>query len=141
MLIDDIRKDRIVAFKAKENIKKDILGCLIADSCKEVKEPDDTKVLSIVKKFIENAEEVMKQVPESDYSFYKASMEIDILKEYRPKQLTENEILDIMFIVQNGDGSGNAPEITFPQWMKYFKENYLNQYDGAVLSKVVKSTL
>ena len=57
MLIDTIREDRIKAMKARDEKKKSLLGVLVADACKDEKQPDDVTVVRFVKKFIENARE------------------------------------------------------------------------------------
>lgn len=133
-LIEKIRADRIIAFKAKENIKKNLLGCLIADSCKEDKEPDDIKVLAMIKKFIEGAELVIKNSKDGDFEHYKASMEIDILKTYRPCQLSEEDIRGLVNLcIAEGYDLGKT--------MKHFKDKFNNQYDAALVSKIAKETL
>ena len=136
MLIDDIRKDRMVAFKAKENIKKDVLGCLIADSCKETKEPEDAKVLAMIKKFIDGANEVIEHAKDGSFEHYKATMEIDILTAYRPKQMAEPDIRALIVTIKEDISDVNLGAV-----MKYFKDNYLGQYDGALVSKCAKEIL
>ena len=133
-LIDQIRADRIVAFKAKENIRKNLLGCLIADACKETKEPEDTKVLAIIKKFIDNAQFVISKTSEKDYEFYQASQEIDILEGYRPSQLTEPELrIVISDYLVTLDVKASLGEV-----MKYLKQEYEGRYDGKVASNLLK---
>lgn len=135
MLIEQIRKDRMAAYKSKENIKKDVLGCLISESCKEAKEPDDKKVLAVIKKFIEGAEEIKAVTDAKEYEFYKANMEIEVLSAYRPSQLNEQEMKDIIAVrVDSGDNNLGAI-------MKFFKVHYENQYDGNLLSSLVKEGL
>jgi uncharacterized protein YqeY len=134
-LIERIRADRIAAFKAKENIKKNVLGCLIADACKENKEPDDLKVLAVIKKFIEEAEFVKEKVDHNDYEYYKADMEVTILQGYKPAQLLDTEVRAIVWncIKHGGMDMGKT--------MKFFKENHTNMYDGKKLSEIVKELL
>jgi uncharacterized protein YqeY len=139
-LIEQIRADRMVAFKAKENIKKNILGCLISESCKENKEPEDVKVLAVIKKFIENAKEIQDAADEKAYEFFQATQEIDILETYRPKQLTAEEIRNIIKIQNDNLKEACGEEISMPSIMKYFKTNYDNQYDGKLLSQIAKET-
>lgn len=134
-MIEQIKADRIVAFKAKENIKKNLLGCLIGDSTKEDKEPSDLVVLSYIKKFIDGAKIVQKNTEPSDYEYYKASIEIEILESYRPKQMTEEEIITIITAIKVS-GDTNLGII-----MKYFKDSFPNLYDGAVVSKIAKEIL
>lgn len=128
-LIEQVRADRIAAFKAKANIKKNILGCLIADSCKEVKEPEDVKVLAIIKKFIENAEEMKAASPDGSFEEYKAIQEIEILSVYRPTQLTDLEVRGIIAELEKMDLKG---------YMAHFKTTYAGTYDGKMVSTIAK---
>jgi uncharacterized protein YqeY len=133
-LIEKIRADRIVAFKAKENIKKNLLGCLIADACKEDKEPEDQKVLSIIKKFIDNAEFVIAQATIGETDSVKASMEIEILSEYRPKQMTDPELrLVISSYLEK------TQNFKMGLVMKYLQQEYQGQYDGKLASHLLKN--
>ena len=138
-LIEQIRADRMAAYKAKENIKKDVLGCLISDSCKESKEPEDEKVLATIKKFIDGANDVIKHADQRDYEKYKAEQEIIILSAYRPAQLTEDEIRELSknFISGKLDIFSNL----VGNLQSYFKHNYAGRYDGAVVSKIAKELL
>jgi len=128
-LIEQVRADRITAFKAKQNIKKDVLGCLIADSCKEVKEPADSKVLAVIKKFIDGAEEMKAASPDGSFEEFKAIQEIEILSAYRPKQLTDLEVRGIIADLEKMDLKG---------YMGHFKANYEGLYDGKMVRGIAE---
>ena len=64
MLFEKLKNDRITAFKLKENIKKDLLGCVIGESSKDNKNPEDSKVISVIKKFIDNAKMILDNKPD-----------------------------------------------------------------------------
>ena len=63
--------------------------------------------------------------------------EMNVMEEYLPKQLSEQDIRDIIFgrIVQS-DVPCNMGIV-----MKYFKENYSGQYDGKMVSTIAKEML
>lgn len=124
MLFDTLKSDRIIAMKNKDEVKKNLLGCLIADSSKEDKIPEDSKVIAQIKKFIMNANDFLKlkDNPQS-------REEIRILESYLPKQLNEADIKTL--IETNGLK-------TVPTIMKWFKENHNGCYDGATVSKIAK---
>lgn len=63
--------------------------------------------------------------------------EMNVMEEYLPKQLSEQDIRDIIFgrIVQS-DVPCNMGIV-----MKYFKENYSGQYDGKTVSVIAKEML
>lgn len=131
-LIGKIKEDRIIAFKTKENIKKNLLGCLIADSTKIDKEPTDEFVLSIIKKFIDNANFVISKTEDGVYENYQAKEEILILEVYRPQQLSD---LQIRILIDNVICKDMKSIMT------YFKENYPSQYDGKLVSSIAKEMI
>jgi uncharacterized protein YqeY len=133
-LIDKLKEDRIQAFKTKESIKKNILGCLISDSTKQDKQPDDSVVYALIKKYIENCQLVIEKSEIGSSSFFQASMEIDILESYQPEQLTEE---DIRVIITNHLELG----MDFSGIMKEFKRSYPNQYDGKLVSTIAKEMI
>ena len=133
-LIDTIRADRMAAYKAKgeakENIKKNVLGCLIADSCKEDKEPSDQKVLATIKKFIEGAELVIEHAEAGSYEAYQAGIEIEILSTYRPAQMDEAEISLVVAACVLTGCVGVGPI------MKHFKQHFDGRYDAKLVSTI-----
>jgi uncharacterized protein YqeY len=63
--------------------------------------------------------------------------EMEVMNEYLPKQLSEQEIKDIvMRLMVQSDTPCNIGVI-----MKYFKENYSGRYDGKTLSTIAKEML
>lgn len=129
-LFNRIKEDRIIAFKAKENVKKDLLGVLLGEASKEAKEPDDTKVIASIKKLIKSCNEIIDIDP-SGRKGIDASIEKDILEHYLPKQLTEKEINDILSKIIVPDANISIGEI-----MRYFRENHEGMYDGGIVSKL-----
>lgn len=125
-----IKEDRINAFKLKETIKRDLLGVLLGEASKEVKEPDDAKVIAAIKKLIKSCNEIIDIDPLS-VKGTAASIEKDILESYLPKQLTEVEINDILSKVIVPDANISIGEV-----MRYFRENHEGMYDGGLVSKL-----
>lgn len=129
-LFDRIKDDRINAFKLKETIKRDLLGVLLGEASKEVKEPDDAKVIAAIKRLIKSCNEIIDIDPLS-VKGTAASIEKDILESYLPKQLTEVEINDILSKVIVPDANISIGEV-----MRYFRENHEGMYDGGLVSKL-----
>ena len=48
MLIDQIKADRLAAMKARDELKKNLLGTLFAAATKDGKAPDDATVLRTI---------------------------------------------------------------------------------------------
>ena len=101
-IIDKIQKDYIDAFKAKETVKKDVLGLLkgaILNAKIEKKEDlTDDEIISLVEKQI-------KLRKDSKVEYEKAGKqdvvdqldeEISVLMEYMPEQLSEEEVNKII---------------------------------------------
>jgi len=137
MLINKLKEDRIKHFKLRNDdpvsrVAYSVLGVLIGDATKESKEPVDEKVISLIKKFIENAKVCIDNSKES-LSQYNAATEINILESYLPKQLTEDEIKHIIIVTFIDLGSRNLGAI-----MKHFKTNFSGQYDGQMVSSIAK---
>jgi uncharacterized protein YqeY len=95
----------------------------MVDGMKVVTEEDVVKVL---KSFEKKTVEFLNIVPDSA----KSLKEKEIIESFLPKQLTEQEILDI--ITQSGTDKNMGA------MMKYLKDNYAGTYDGKTASKVVK---
>lgn len=133
-LIETLRADRIQAFKTKERIKLNLLGCVVTEACKEVKEPEDSKVLQTIKKFIDNAKFNIETIDPKEYEHYKATIELEILEGYRPKQMTEKDIESIILLKK-------AEFDNIKSMMQYFKVNYTGQYDGKLVSDLVKTLM
>lgn len=84
----------------------------------------DGDIIKLVKKLIESIKETTKN-----------QEEIDALDVYLPKQMTFDEIKSILNSLK-GSGVNNMGD-----FMKYFKSNHDGQYDGKVLSGLVKEIL
>jgi hypothetical protein len=139
-LLTKLKEDRIFFFKqrnetAKAKVAYQLLGVLISESTKKDKEPKDDFIVSTMKKFIENANVIINNAKDP-IDKYEANLEIEILTEYLPKQLTDEEIIGIIVsLYENGNGS------SLGEVMRYFKENYINQYDDTKLSSIVVEVL
>jgi uncharacterized protein YqeY len=143
MLIEKIKDDRIKALKAKDEKKKSLLGVLIADACKDEKQPDDMTVIRFVKKFIENAREnlqVLEKGCGTPASKEDAQREIDILLEYLPSQLTGDPLIDAIRQVMSLEAIEAHPS-NMGKVMKALGVHYAGRYDGKEASELVKGLL
>ena len=137
MLFEQIKKDRITYFKQRnENMNAkvgyNVLGVLIGDATKETKEPNDEKIIALLKKFIDNAKVCIENARD-DLSRLTAEKEIEVLSQYLPQQLSESDIKTLIanMVVATDD-------INIGMIMKFFKNNYAGQYDGALVSAIEK---
>jgi len=143
MLIDSMKEDRLKALKAKDEKKKSLLGVLIADACKDEKQPDDTTVVRFVKKFIENAKENLQAAEKgcgTSTGKENAQREIDILTEYLPSQLTGAPLVEAIRQVISLEAIEAHPS-NMGKVMKALGVHHAGGYDGKEASELVKDIL
>lgn len=121
MTVEQIKKDRIQAMKDKDTVKKNLLSTLLGEIENSPSKGDESIVIPTIKSLIKRLKEVSK--------YEDNAVELAILENYLPKQLTEDQIRAIF--------ADNGLEGVGPR-MKFLKENYTGQYDGAVASKLAK---
>lgn len=85
MLIDTIRSDRLAAMKARDELKKDLLGTLFAAATKETKTPDDAAVVRAIRAFVKSLDETIAVLKDRDSS--RQHREKEILEAYLPQTL------------------------------------------------------
>lgn len=134
MLIDTIKADMITAKKAGQKSKDSLLNTLYAEAVAIGKNAGnrpttDIEVVKVIKKFINGLEETLKVLPLTKQDPFLE--EIDILSAYLPRQLTREQLEDIIS-VKHTEGK-NLGEI-----MKYLKETHDGLYDGKVASEIAK---
>lgn len=143
MLFEKIKADRIQAMKDKDTLKRDLLGVLVGEASKDDKNPDDTKVIAVIRKFIKNAQELqVKAAGASESTVYinKAYQEITILESYIPKQLSAEAIkkaIEYMITLGEVEKSPKAMGLV----MKALGEKYPGQIDGKIASAIVREAL
>lgn len=136
MLVEKIKQDMIVAWKAKETLKKETLSFLLSKIKNraielKVEELPDNEVLAIIQKTV-------KELNDEAENFMKADRHeqaIDIAQQlayvsnYLPKQLTEDEIRAEI---------DKLDDKSIPAVMKHFKANFAGQVDMGVVSKIAR---
>lgn len=126
-LQEKIHSDLKNAMINKDNHRKDLLRVLIGEINREGKELSDERIIKIIKKMSENALIMNNQ------------LEIDILSEYLPKMLTEQEIdVIISDYILNND-INNIKQMGLV--MKYLKDEYGSSIDGKIASLIFKNKI
>ena len=139
---EQISADLVAAMKAKDTATLNVLRVLKGEiqrgeqNAKGKIELSDADIVKLVKKSIDGINETG-----GDQS------EVVVLEKYMPKQMTESEISMVVtsliltlvgtLIIKNGY---NSPK-DMGKIMGHFNQNYAGQYDGKVLSEVVKNLL
>ena len=124
MIQERISADIKTAMLEKDNVKKDLLRVVLAEIVRYNKTSTDEEAVKTIKKCIENA----KTCNNLD--------EIPILEAYLPKQLTDEEIVGMLFPVYAGHG---IEKTNVGELMKVAKEVLGKDFDGKRVSAILKS--
>lgn len=138
-LLKQIKKDQLMARKStpvdkpKVKLLTTLLGELESDSVGKANgavEVTDDIVIAKVKKFTKSLLELAAVCTAGTAKQEAAMQEIEILADYLPKQLGEDELT----VILTQSGATNMGEA-----MRYLKSNFAGVYDGKLASKVAKS--
>ena len=136
MLVDELKKAQMEALKQKDTLTRSVLQIVtgkaklveIEKRTKNESLTDDDVILVINK--------VIKELEEEILAFKNAgrlekveelTKQKDILSKYLPKQLTEEEIKEIINTLEDK---------SMPNIMKHFKQNYLGKCDMKLVNKL-----
>ena len=139
MIIDEIKKANVEAMKARDNTTRGVLSIVMTkNKLQEVelrangKEIGDNELLAIIQK-------TLKELSDEKEGYAKmgntARVE-DITKQeavlngYLPKQLSEQEIRDII---------NSLEDKSVPSVMKHFKMNYAGKVDMSLVNSILRS--
>ena len=139
MLIDTLKKENLLALKNKDENKRAVLSVIINkymilgyEYKANNKEIGDTELINIISKTLKELEEERKSFLEANRADKVSDLDkqIEIIKIYLPKMLTEEEIKNIIL---------SLDDKSIPSVMKNFKLNYNGKCDMALVNKVLKS--
>lgn len=120
--------------KERDAIKKTLLTTLIGELESDFKrdgiETSDELVMAKITKFTKAIKDTIPLA--SEQVAKNLNLEVDILANYMPKQLTTEELRDIIKSL-NVSNMG--------QVMNHLKENYHNQYDGKQASLIARELI
>ena len=142
-LLKQIKKDQVEARKARDSQRAALLTTLISDAEKVGKddgnrETTDGEVIKVIKKFIKNLIEVL-DVTKSEGTFREVERELEILRSYLPKQLSEMELSGIILAIIENHEIANMKGMGIV--MKELKAHHDGEYDGKMASDIVKRLL
>lgn len=136
MLHNDINKDLLTAMKNRDLVAKNILSMLKSKLQLKaievhVAELDDASTLAVIQKFIKETEDEMAEYKKAGRSETAQSLsdQIEILKKYLPKQMTEEEIRAEIEKLEDK---------SVPNVMKHFKANFVGKVDMSLVSKIAR---
>lgn len=92
MLIDTIKADRLQAMKARDEVRKNLLGTLAAAATKDTKTPDDAAVVKALRSFLKSLDETIGLLEAKGLDAGTQRAEKAILEGYLPRTLPEAEL-------------------------------------------------
>ena len=154
MLLDSIKKDLKIAMKAKETLKISTLR-MITSSIKNIEinnrtsskdessneSLSDNEIIQLLTKMIKQRKESAEIYKESDRSDLekKENDEIEIIEQYMPSQINDEEIDNLINEIIDETGSSNIKDMG--RVMTILKEKYSGQMDFGKASLIVKEKL
>jgi uncharacterized protein YqeY len=142
-LLQKVKDDQLAARKAYNALSANLLTTLIGEAAAIGKndgnrETTDIEVIAIIKKFISNLEFNLKTVGKNSPVFASQVVdEMNILKSYLPRQMTDDEVRsEIELVIAN-----SKTPVTMALLMGHLKTNYGGLYNGQSASGIVKSAL
>lgn len=132
-LLDTLKQDRLKYRKLGDKHAAQSLTTLVGELETEAKRGaliDDAKVTAAIKKTIEGLKEIQGNGgPVHDTKVF---LEIQFLESYLPKQLTEEQLHNII-TAMNPNHIGEV--------MQHLKREYPGQFDGKLASQIAKKVL
>ena len=154
MLLDTIKKDLKIAMKAKESLKISTLR-MITSSIKNIEinnrtsskdessneSLSDNEIIQLLTKMIKQRKESAEIYKESDRSDLekKENDEIEIIEQYMPSQINDDEIDKLINEIIDETGSSSIKDMG--RVMTILKEKYSGQMDFGKASLIVKEKL
>ena len=154
MLLDSIKKDLKIAMKAKETLKISTLR-MITSSIKIIEinnrtsskdessneSLSDNEIIQLLTKMIKQRKESAEIYKESDRSDLekKENDEIEIIEQYMPSQINDDEIDKLINEIIDETGSSSIKDMG--RVMTILKEKYSGQMDFGKASLIVKEKL
>jgi uncharacterized protein YqeY len=139
MLIDRIREARLLAMKARDETRKNLLGTLYAAATKDDKQPDDAAVVRTARSFVKSLEETVALVESRGGNAASQRAELAILADYLPQSLSEQELLASIesIVAALPERSPRA----MGQVMAALKQRHGDALDSRAASALVRSAL
>lgn len=144
-LLKQLRKDNMQAMKEHDTVKKAVLGMVISgialgekEKCVELSKADE---LTYVQRELKQTRDALEQTPSDRADLIEETKKkIEILESYLPKQLTEEEITEVIQKILADKGLEATKKSQGPI-MKEIMANYKGQVDGKLVNKVLSTIL
>ena len=145
MLKEKLLEDLKIAMKEKQELKKNVVQMIRAavlqvEKDKQI-ELDDNQILEIIAKEAKKRKDSLADYEKSGREdlVEKIKAEIEIVSEYLPKQLTKEEIAEIVKSIIEETGATTIKDMGTV--MKHAKEKMGASADGKAINEVVRELL
>lgn len=138
-LYDRLKADRLQAMKARDELRRNLLGTVLAAAAKETKAPDDPAVVRVLRSFLKANEETRAALAAAGKDAAAADAERQILEAYLPRTLDGAELAASIEAIVAG-----LPERTpraVGQVMAALKARHGDALDARQASAAVKAAL
>ena len=144
MLIDTIKADQLQARKDRYKDTAALLTTFYSEAAMIGKNDGgrtttDEEVIALAKKFIKNAEERRDNLDKSDARYVNDGFEINVLSQYLPTQMTDDELKEFIGEVIGTQGLQSPKDMGVI--MKELKTTKAGLYDGGKASQLAKALL
>ncbi len=144
-LLKQLRKDNMQAMKEHDTVKKAVLGMVISGIALGEKEKgvelSKADELTYVQRELKQTRDALEQTPSDRADLIEETKKkIEILESYLPKQLTEDEITEVIQKILTDKGLEATKKSQGPI-MKEIMANYKGQVDGKLVNKVLSTIL
>ena len=144
MLLETINQDRNEARKRNYPATATLLTTLYSEAQMVGKndgnrETTDAEVVAVIKKFVKNIDETLKNLPETDPRYEAAEKEREVLSFYLPKQMTEEELRTAIGEIITSKNLSTPKDMGIV--MKELKADFDGQFDGKVASQLARELL
>lgn len=155
MLIEKIKSDLDLVRKIKDKndfnrIQLTLLSTLYSEASRIGKDKDnrisnDEETLSVVKKFIKNANLTISELKKVNRDYSELEQELSILNSYLPIQdedsITKEKLIEFLTKLKEQEKDIPDGKAAFGFYIKKVKEEYGDKFDGSQMSGVIKEFL
>ena len=134
MIFDQLKKKRVELMKAKDKVTLEMYKMLLSAIKNKVindgVEETDEVVIAVIQSELKTREKSLQDYAGRDDLIAETQAEIEEYSQYLPKQLTEDEIKEIVAGMEDSSNLGAV--------MGYFKANYAGQVNMGLVSKIAR---
>ncbi|RUM58836.1 MAG: GatB/YqeY domain-containing protein [Persephonella sp.] len=144
-LLNKLQTEMKSALKSKDTDRLSVVRMLISEIKKEQidkkRELSDSEVLAVIQRYAKQRRDAIEQYKKANRQdlVEKEQKELNIVLEFLPKQLTEEEIIKIVNETIEEVGATSIKDMG--KVMKSVMEKVKGRADGSLVSKIVKEKL